>query len=1146
MDFKVHCSPPRPQRGMLKKTLLIMKFTGILLFIACLQVSAKGYSQITLSEKNAPLQKVFKQIQKQTGYDFLYSVELLEKAGTVSIEVRNVSLEKALELCIKDKPIVYSIVENTIVIKPKEKSLVEMTTENMLPPIDVKGRVVNESGDPVEGVTVTVKGTKKATSTNANGEFTLTGVDDKAVLVFTAVTIDAYEVEIKGRNNIAVAVKAKVDKMQEVVVNNGLFKKNKETFTGSSTVVSGDELRAVNMVNALDALKVFDPAVRITDNVQFGSDPNRLPNITLRGTNNFPQQTTGSQVPVSGADFTANYINNPNQPLFILDGFEVSLQKIYDLDINRVATFTILKDAAATSIYGSRAANGVILVETKQPLAGKLRVSYNGTMQITAPDLNVYDLTNAAEKLEVERLAGVYSAYSNGIRPDLDAVARENYANRKAAVERGVNTYWLSQPVQTGFGQRHSLYLEGGDNAIRYGIDLGYNNTAGVMKNSDRTVYTGGMNLSYRYKGLLFKNTLTVSVNKAVNSNFGSFSDYTKQNPFWSPTDAQGNIVKVLESVKVGLGPSSFNYINYTNPLYNTTLNTINESTYTNFINQTNLDWSMGKGFRLNGRLQLYKQHDQSDLFLPAKHTSFDGITDVAKKGSYTKGSGSFFSYDGSLQLEYSKRLGQHQLNNVTGVSMMQTQSDFLSVYVEGFPNDKLDEISFGNAYPANSRPTYRADITRMASAYTNFSYSYNSLYNADVSIRTDGSSQFGSEKRFGTFWSAGASWNLHKEKFLADKKYISLFRLRGSIGTTGDNKFQPFMGINTYQYYTDQNYNGQVGTLLKGYGNKDLQWQETLKKNVGIDIGFWKNLITASFDLYRENTSELILDITTPPSVGFSSYRENVGELENKGYEFKLNAFALRNEKKRTYLSFFVNGLHNADKIKSISNSLKKLNETNDKNDQTRPQYRFQEGESVNAIWAVKSLGIDPSNGRELYVKKDGTITYNWDVADKIVIGNAVPDLRGNFGSNFSWKGLSLGIYFSYEFGGQLYNQTLIDRVDVTSFTYNVDRRVLLGRWKAPGDVTYFKGLVDENGKTVTTATNASSRFVQDVNFVNAESISLSYQVPEKLNKKIGLSNTRIGFIANDIQRWSSIQVERGLDYPFARNFTINISTSF
>src|SRR5215203_2502768 len=184
MNFKALCSPPRFRPGTFKKTLLIMKLTGILLFIACLQVSAEGYSQVTLSEKNAPLQKVFKQIQKQTGYDFLYSVELLEKAGNVSIEVRNVSLEKAMELCIKDKPIVYSIVEKTVVIKPKEKSLVEMTTENTLPPIDVKGRVVNESGNPVEGVTVTVKGTKKATSTNANGEFTLNGVDDKAVLVF--------------------------------------------------------------------------------------------------------------------------------------------------------------------------------------------------------------------------------------------------------------------------------------------------------------------------------------------------------------------------------------------------------------------------------------------------------------------------------------------------------------------------------------------------------------------------------------------------------------------------------------------------------------------------------------------------------------------------------------------------------------------------------------------------------------------------------------------------------------------------------------------------------------------------------------------------------------------------------------------------
>ena len=243
---------------------------------------------------------------------------------------------------------------------------------------------------------------------------------------------------------------------------------------------------------------------------------------------------------------------------------------------------------------------------------------------------------------------------------------------------------------------------------------------------------------------------------------------------------------------------------------------------------------------------------------------------------------------------------------------------------------------------------------------------------------------------------------------------------------------------------------------------------------------------------------------------------------------------------------SVFVNGSHNTNYIKQISNSLKKQNELNDKNDQTRPQFRYQEGQSVNAIWAVRSLGIDPSNGREIYLNRNDSMTYIWNPLDKVVVGDAIADLRGNFGTNFSYAGFSLGLFFSYEFGGHLYNQTLADRVEDANLSYNVDRRVLLGRWKAPGDATYFKGLVDENGRTVNTKTNATSRFVQKNNYIHAESITVSYLFSNKLNRYLGLSNTRVNFTVNDLKRWSSIDVERGTQYPFARNFTINISTQF
>ncbi|MBO9201597.1 MULTISPECIES: SusC/RagA family TonB-linked outer membrane protein [Niastella] len=1020
----------------------------------------------------------------------------------------------------------------------------------------IRGRVLSANGEgPVVGASILVPNMKLGTTSDVEGYFTLRIPAATRSITVAHVSYLPQYMAPDNKSLMTIRLKPKKEQLEEVIVSTGLYKRPKENFTGAAATVSGDDLRKVNSVNVLDALKVFDPSIRIPDNVQFGSDPNRLPMITMRGTNNFPQQTTGATASVSGADYMANYSKNPNQPLFILDGFEVSLQKIYDLDINRIASFTILKDAAATSMYGSKAANGVIVVETRQPLPGKLRLNYSGMMQVAAPDLTVYDLTNAAEKLEVERLAGVYNEFASGVRPDADAVLRARYASRLTAVQQGVNTYWLNKPVRTGIGTRHSVYLEGGDAIIRYGLEMSYSNNSGVMKNSNRDNYSGAMNFSYRHKGLLFKNILSVAFNKSRNSNYGSFSDYIKQNQYWNPYDSNGNVVRVLETVLDPINAATVSK-SYLNPLYNASLNTVDRSDYSNVINQTNIEWLLGRGVRLTGKLQLTKQQDGSDYFLPAQHTSFDTVTSITRKGIYTKGEGNFFSYDGTVQLDYSKKLGRHLILNSTGSSISQTTSDFTTVTATGFPNDRLDQINFGNNYQENSKPKYTNSTTRLISAYTNFNYSYDSRYAADFSIRSDGSSQFGTQKRFGTFWSAGVSWNLHKEKILAHQSYINLFRVRSSIGTTGDSRFQSFMGITTYEYYTDQNYRGQAGSIIKGYGNENLQWQNTLKKNIGIDLGLFRERVLINFDMYRENTDQLILDINTPLSVGFSSYKENVGELENRGYEFKLNVFVIKNENKQFYWNIFGNGLHNRDYIKSISNSLKKLNELNDKNSdkpsdenynkQTKTQFRFQEGESVNAIWAVPSLGIDPSTGREVYLAKDGTQTYVWDATNKKPAGNTVPKMRGSFGSNITWKGISLGVYFTYEFGADMYNQTLVERVEVADFTYNVDRRVLLDRWKKPGDVTFFKGLINEYGNPVTTKTNVTSRFVQKNNYVNAESISLSYQLPEKLNKKLKLSNTRFTFIANDLKRWSSIQVERGLDYPFARNLTLNISTSF
>lgn len=300
----------------------------------------------------------------------------------------------------------------------------------------------------------------------------------------------------------------------------------------------------------------------------------------------------------SFTDMKDKYQTNPNQPLFIVDGFEQSIEKVMDMDMNRVASITLLKDATAKALYGSKGANGVVVIETVVPEKGKMRVSYSGNLNIQIPDLGSYNLANAAEKLEIEKRAGVYTdTYGN---PITQQGYDEKYEAYYKEVLRGVNTYWLNKPLRVGVGHKHTLLLEGGDDAVRYGIDFQYNNVAGVMKGSSREVISVGFNMQYRYKNLIFSEQLSVTFNKAKESPYGTFSEYAKLNPYWRAYNDDGSVKEILgDYEKANFQGTKPIY----NPLTNADINTKNESTYTDVTNNFYIEWLAFQGMRLKGRL---------------------------------------------------------------------------------------------------------------------------------------------------------------------------------------------------------------------------------------------------------------------------------------------------------------------------------------------------------------------------------------------------------------------------------------------------------------------------------------------------------------------------------------------------------------
>jgi TonB-linked SusC/RagA family outer membrane protein len=1122
--------PGQKFQKFLLKTKLCLFFAMVLTFSAIANVNAQQ-ERVTLRLRNVSVKTLFQEIQKQTDLNFVFNTEQAGALKPISIDVRSETVDNVLRQVLSDSDLTYEFDGNLIIVRPA--SQLQAQVSQQVEEIKLTGKVVDENNELLPGVAVMIKGTTLGTATDADGKFELTLPSGKdIVLVFSFVGMETQEVAYLGQKELNVTMRSSVTEMDEVVVN-GIFERKAESFTGSATVINREKLLSGGNRNLLQNLRNIDPSFKIVENLEFGSDPNRMPEIQMRGEQSIP-------------DIEGTYSGNPNQPLFILDGFEADMETVFDLDMNRVQTVVLLKDAAAKAIYGSRAANGVVVIETVRPLPGTMRITYKGDLNITVPDLTGYNLCDINEKYEIESQHDIWKDYI-GVTPEY-LIHRENHLNEiKEAIEKGVDTYWLSKPLHVGVGHKHSLYLEGGDERIRYSMNLMYNNISGAMKGSDRNTFTGGFTLSYQYKDLLFRNQFSVTLNRADDSPYGSFSSYTKLNPYWTPYDENGELKKVLGTI----GGGGIVEQQVGNPLYDATLNTKNFSKYTELTNNFYIEWNVLKNLKVTGRLGLTKRQAAREDFYPASHTRFLEYEDedYFKRGSYYKNNEESHSISSDINLNYSFLKGAHQLFFNAGWSIREDESESVAFTAVGFPNDKMDFIGFANQFEDDSRPDGSESISREIGVLSAINYSYDDRYLADFSYRANGSSMFGADNKWGHFWSAGIGWNLHHERFLENAKWLNQFKLRASTGYTGSQNFNPYQALATFSYYEDQIYDDWLGSYLLGLPNDRLKWQKTQDWNAGFDMVLF-NKLTLRFDYYVTNTKDQLLDITIPPSMGFTSYRENLGSTQNKGVELKLDARLFADADRDFYFNVFFSIAENKNKIKQISNVLQSFNDAQDESlsnedlpegeSTWKPVTRYEEGQSLTAIWAVRSLGIDPASGQEMWLTKDGEITTTWSAEDQVVCGDETPKCTGTFGFNFDYKGIFMNTSFYYKMGGQVYNQTLIDRVENANIDYNVDRRIYDAVWTQPDDRVAFRFQPFN-------PVRPSSRFVQDLNELQMSSLSVGYDFKNcDFIYKWGLENLKASFYMDDVFRLSTVKIERGLEYPFARTFSISLQATF
>ncbi len=1055
-----------PWHGDLTKTLRIMKLTAILLLGCFLQVSAKGYSQaITLSEKNAPLEKVFRAIEKQTGYLFWYDNSLLKDAKRVTIEAKGSSLVQVLEICFKEQLLTYSIINKTVVVKKKvQSSNIDVSLAQAID-INIKGRVLNENGEPLEGITVTVKGSNKATATNKSGEFILGSVAENAILVFSGTNIETYEIRINGRSELVINVKTRISKLDEVKII-GYGTTTQRTSTGSVSKVSGSDISRQPVTNPLQALSGRVPGLLIT---QGSGLPGTTMSVQIRGQNSIAASNNPLYI-VDGVPFGAGTTeligisSSPNTSA----GFGNPFNTISPSDIESIE---ILKDADATAIYGSRAANGVILITTKKGKTGKARLNTSistGSGKITRMPAMLSTEQYLRLRHDAFTFDGITPTISNA--PDLLLWDTTKYTDWQKYFYGNSSTIFDGNASLTGGNDRVRFLLSGAyhrENTV-LPTDAGYNRT--------------NIHSSIDY----------VSENKKLQVSSSAFfvSEFNKQNSltirsiFTLPPNYPGS-----DSVGRIYWHSSFT----SNPLadllsysktHTTGLNG-NLSIRYNIFSNLNLKVNLGYNRIFSDQLWATPIAAQNPTNNPTGRTLFANQfiqTALAEP-----------------QLNYSYTHSKLKIEYLLGTTFQQSRTKGDMVFASNYTNDLLIESMANGALT----PTGSNNIDyKYSSVFTRFTGTWANKYIINGNFRRDGSSRFGNGYQYGNFGSLGAGWIFTSEQFSKSSKgWLSYGKLRGSYGISGNDGIPDYGYLATYQ--ASGTYAGTNVLNPARIANPNYRWEINRKLEAAIELGFFNNRILITTAFFRNRSDNQLVGFPLPALTGFTSYQANLpAVVQNTGLELEVNTVNIQ----RKYLKWSTSLNITIPKNKLvaypgiISSSYARM---------------LVVGLPLSNIQKYQFTGVDPGTGLTTVkdLNDDGIYStfssFNNQGGDFVYAGKTYPEWYGGINNEFSFKQFEFSFFFQivHQQGYNLNNFYSLNGTLSNVWT------TFLDYWKKPGDIT------DHQKPTTTSGTSSSARSryanstatFSDASFARLKNIFLSYSPNLNFLKKLKMSQLKL-----------------------------------
>ncbi|TSJ36579.1 SusC/RagA family TonB-linked outer membrane protein [Mucilaginibacter corticis] len=1097
-----------------KKSFLIMKLTTLILFIAFLNVSAKTYSQVTLREKNASLEETIKAIKEQTGYFFIYSDQEI-KTKPITVDLKNASVEKALDECFKDQPVSFKIIDKNIILQLKEQSLFDQARV-YLAQVTVTGKVIDETGQPMTGVTVRVKDLNTATLTDNKGFYEITVPDEKTTIVFSFIGFESQEYTANELTKIkTITLKASNTNLKEVVVNKGYYTTTQLLNTGSVSSVNASQIAQEPINNPLTALQGRVTGAFIT---QGSGLPGSSFSLLVRGQNAIP----------------ADGLVKDTNPFFVIDGVPYMDQTLGLVNTNLsggnplnyinpqdIETIDILKDADATAIYGSRGANGVVLITTKKGKIGATKITanvYGGYGKVT----KLPQLLNTQQYISMREEA----LKNDGLPiPSITTDPTDYNYDIDGAWSKDRYTDWAKY-FWGGAAQYRNvdLSVSGGNNNTQYLISGTWHREATVYNDpgaDTKAAFHFGLNSAssnQKFKISFFGNY--VNDNNTVQS-LGSFSDLLL--PPNAPTlyNADGTL-NWAPLTPGGVGT-------WTNPLAHYLYSHYSAIT-DNLVGDVIMSYQLTNGLTIKASGGYTVTRTDEKRQLPLKY--YDPGYHFTTGNQSTFGNANNRSWIVEPQLNYNNTFGKAEINTLIGSTFQQQENQRLQTTGTNFSSDALlSNLSAASVITINSSSQA---LYRYSAIYGRIGMTWDNKYVLNITARRDASSRFGPDRQFANFFSTGAAWIFSNENFSKDLfPWLSLGKIRGSYGITGSDQISDYYFMDLYSSVS-KTYDEIKGLQPTRFYNPVLGWESTKKLEVGVDLGFINDRINLSVDYYRNRSGNQLLNQPLPISTGFGTIITNIdGSVQNTGLEIVLNTVNVKSPDFHWQSNF---------NLTMPQNKLLRI-----------PDYLtlgdFTIGKPITQIKVPHLVGIDSVTGAYIFSDGNGGTTSTSAAATAYM--NTAPKLYGGFDNNISYKNFSLDILFSFvkQTGRSIFSGIGNPPGDwmVNQPTYVLDR------WQNNGDRNIYQRFTQDYStdayRAYSSLINSDFTYV-DASYIRLKNLALSWSVPRSLTARLKLDDVKFYFQGQNlltITSYKGLDPEtQGVSLPPLRVYTLGIQATF